>query len=110
LTVQSSTLENSARKAAKAKNTKGNPVILPSKILAVVPNPENPNQVYVAEAAGKVKTIDLEVCTRFYFCAKQLPTIPEAASRDLQSVQPLTRPQRNRKQKPTKLTSVPKHH
>lgn len=34
---------------------------LPSKILAVVADPENENQIYIAEAAGNVKRINLEV-------------------------------------------------
>ncbi|KAF2471324.1 transcriptional repressor [Lindgomyces ingoldianus] len=53
-----SSLSELARKAEKSKNTKGNPVKLPSKILAVAADPENEGQVYIAEAAGTAgKTI-----------------------------------------------------
>ncbi|KAF2182713.1 WD domain-containing protein [Zopfia rhizophila CBS 207.26] len=55
-----SALEESARKASKSKNTKGEPVKLISKILAVAADPENERQIYVAEAAGTVKRIVLE--------------------------------------------------
>ncbi|KAF2003101.1 WD domain-containing protein [Amniculicola lignicola CBS 123094] len=55
-----SAIETSARKAAKSKNTKGNPVKLPSKILAVVADPKDEGRVYVAEAAGNVKRIVVE--------------------------------------------------
>ena len=61
LTANSSALEETARKAAKSKNDRGNPLRLPSKILAVVPDPEHESQIYVAEAAGNVKRINLEV-------------------------------------------------
>ena len=61
LTVSSSALNETARKAAKSKNDRGNPFKLPSKILAVVADPQDENQIYVAEAAGKVKRINLEV-------------------------------------------------
>jgi len=57
-------LNESARKASKSKNSKGNPVRLPSKILAVAPDPEDVGQVYVAEAAGNLKRIRLEVGQR----------------------------------------------
>jgi hypothetical protein len=56
-----SALEETARKAAKSKNDRGNPLKLPSKILAVVPDPEHESQIFVAEAAGNVKRINLEV-------------------------------------------------
>jgi hypothetical protein len=61
LTANSSALEETARKAAKSKNDRGNPLKLPSKILAVVPDPEHESQIFVAEAAGNVKRINLEV-------------------------------------------------
>lgn len=61
LTVISSALNESARKATKSKNTKGNPVKLQSKILAAAADPHDSAQVYVAEAAGNVKRINLEV-------------------------------------------------
>lgn len=61
----SSYLNESARKASKSKNTKGNPFKLPSKILAVASDPEDPGQIYIAEAAGTVKRIKLEVGQTF---------------------------------------------
>jgi hypothetical protein len=61
LNVNSSALEETARKAAKSKNDRGNPFKLPSKILAVVADPEHESQIYIAEAAGNVKRINLEV-------------------------------------------------
>jgi hypothetical protein len=61
LTSSSSALEETARKAAKSKNDTGNPFKLPSKILAVVADPQDGNQIYIAEAAGNVKRINLEV-------------------------------------------------
>jgi protocatechuate 3,4-dioxygenase beta subunit len=54
-------LSESARKAEKSKNKNGDPIQLPSKILDVAPDPLNEARVYVAEAAGTVKKIDLEV-------------------------------------------------
>ncbi|KAF2016489.1 WD domain-containing protein [Aaosphaeria arxii CBS 175.79] len=53
-------IEESARKATKSKNTRGNPVKLPSKILAIVRDPKHDGSVYVAEAAGSVKQINIE--------------------------------------------------
>ena len=61
LTDNSSALNETARKAAKSKNDKGSPFKLPSKILAVVADPQDESQIYVAEAAGNVKRINLEV-------------------------------------------------
>ncbi|KAI4635699.1 uncharacterized protein J4E87_000654 [Alternaria ethzedia] len=55
-----SSLEETARKAAKSKNTKGNPLKLPSKILALTADPHDENNIYVAEAAGNVKRINIE--------------------------------------------------
>jgi hypothetical protein len=57
----SSALNETARKATKSKNTSGNPIKLPSKILAVVADPQDEDQVYIAEAAGSVKRVNLEV-------------------------------------------------
>ncbi|KAJ6277659.1 WD40-repeat-containing domain protein [Bipolaris maydis] len=55
-----SALEETARKAVKSKNTKGNPTKLPSKILAIIADPQDEHHVYVAEAAGSVKHINIE--------------------------------------------------
>lgn len=57
----SSALNEEARKATKSKNTRGSPIKLPSKILAVVSDPQNEDAVYVAEAAGNVKRVNLKV-------------------------------------------------
>jgi hypothetical protein len=57
----SSALNETARKASKSKNTKGNPVKLPSKVLALAADPHDEDAVYIAEAAGNVKRIKLEV-------------------------------------------------
>lgn len=61
LTSNSSALNETARKAAKSKNDKGDPFKLPSKILAIIPDPQDEGQIYIAEAAGTVKRINLEV-------------------------------------------------
>lgn len=61
LTGSSSALNETARKAAKSKNDKGSPFKLPSKILAVVPDLQDDNQIYIAEAAGNVKRVNIEV-------------------------------------------------
>lgn len=58
-----SALEETARKAAKSNNTHGSPIKLQSKILAICADPQDANQVYVAEAAGNVKRINIEVDT-----------------------------------------------
>jgi WD40 repeat protein len=54
-------LNETARRATKSKNTKGNPIKLPSKILAATADPRNEDYIFVAEAAGTVKRINLEV-------------------------------------------------
>lgn len=53
-------LATTERKAAKAKNKHGNPIELPSKILAVLAIDDG--NVYAAEAAGEVKRVILDVC------------------------------------------------
>ncbi|KAI7541469.1 hypothetical protein KC343_g19106, partial [Hortaea werneckii] len=53
-------LATSERKAAKAKNKHGDPIKLPSKLLAVHVDHANDGAVYVAEAAGDVKKINLD--------------------------------------------------
>ncbi|PVI03938.1 WD40 repeat-like protein [Periconia macrospinosa] len=56
-----SALNETARKAAKSKNTKGGPIKLSSKLLAAAVDPQHgATQIYVAEAAGCVKRIMLE--------------------------------------------------
>lgn len=61
LTNDSSALNETARKATKSKNTRGRPIKLPSKILAVVPDTQHEDHIYVAEAAGNIKRVNLEV-------------------------------------------------
>jgi hypothetical protein len=58
----SSSLATSERKATKAKNKYGDPIKFPSKILAVTADPDDERVLYVAEAAGEVKRVDLDVC------------------------------------------------
>ncbi|KAJ4289556.1 hypothetical protein N0V90_010885 [Kalmusia sp. IMI 367209] len=56
-----SSLSETARKTSKSKNNKGNPVKLPSKILAVAADPHDHALIYVAEAAGTIKKLNPEV-------------------------------------------------
>ena len=49
------------RKSRKSYNTAGNPIKLPSKILAVVPDPTRHGAVYVAESAGTIKRVALDL-------------------------------------------------
>jgi hypothetical protein len=66
LTILRAALDETARKSRKAKNKFGNPIKLPSKILAIAADPHDAGAVYVAEAAGTVKKIALEVCKMVY--------------------------------------------
>jgi hypothetical protein len=64
----STALDNSARKSQKSKNSNGNPIRLPSKILAIIKDENGLDgfpAVFVAEAAGCVKRISLQVCKIF---------------------------------------------
>ena len=58
----SDAIATSERKSTKAKNRHGDPIKLSSKILAVKVDPSSDGAVYVAEAAGEVNRVDLEVC------------------------------------------------
>ena len=50
------------RKALKSKNDFGNPIVMKSKILAAILDPHRAqSSVFVAEAAGSVRHIDLPV-------------------------------------------------
>lgn len=60
----SESLVSGQRKAAKAKNKLGRPIKLSSKLLAVTPDPFDGRAVYVAEAAGEVRRVVLEVSFR----------------------------------------------
>jgi hypothetical protein len=57
-------LETTERKSAKAKNKHGNPIKLTSKILAAGSHDWDggENKIYVAEAAGDIKAVNVEVC------------------------------------------------
>jgi len=57
----SDSLVSVERKAAKAKNKLGRPIKLSSKLLAVTADPFDERAVYVAEAAGEVRRVVLEV-------------------------------------------------
>jgi hypothetical protein len=56
------------RKKLKSTNKKGDPIKLDSKILAVVADPNNEGIVFVAEAAGRVTRIDLNVSVQLSSC------------------------------------------
>ncbi|TID20088.1 WD repeat protein [Venturia nashicola] len=56
-------LSETARKSKKSKNTSGNPIKLPSKILALCADPDDDGAIYAAEAAGTVKRVLLETGT-----------------------------------------------
>jgi hypothetical protein len=62
----SESLVSGQRKAAKAKNKLGRPIKLSSKLLAVTPDPFDGRAVYVAEAAGEVRRVVLEVSFWIY--------------------------------------------
>ncbi|OJD18289.1 hypothetical protein AJ78_01665 [Emergomyces pasteurianus Ep9510] len=54
-------LEETRRKAEKSGNSHGNPIKLQSKLLAIVADPYSNASVYVAESAGLVRKVLLEV-------------------------------------------------
>jgi WD40 repeat protein len=56
----SSTLDEVNRKARKSYNLSGDPIKLPSKLLAIIPDPAHHGAVYVAESAATVKRVDLD--------------------------------------------------
>lgn len=53
-----------ARRAAKSGNKNGNPIVLQSKILSVIPDPFSTACVYIAESAGCVRKVNIEVSER----------------------------------------------
>ena len=62
--VPSAALDNASRKAQKSANKNGNPIVLPSKILAIVTDDseyQSQPAVFVAEGAGTVKRVRLDV-------------------------------------------------
>ena len=54
-------LEQSSRRALKSKNKLGNPIVLSSKLLDIIPDPLHANNVYVAESGGVARRVDLSV-------------------------------------------------
>lgn len=60
----SDSIATTERKAVKSKNKFGKPIRLHSKILAAIPDPESGDAIHVAEAAGSIKCVVLEVCKR----------------------------------------------
>lgn len=56
----SSQLDEVNRKARKSYNISGNPIKLPSKLLAVVADPAHNGTVYVAESAATIKRVELD--------------------------------------------------
>lgn len=50
------------RRAAKASNQNGDPIVLKSKLLAAVPDPSDSNTLLVAESTGSVRKVNIEVC------------------------------------------------
>ncbi|KAF4125889.1 WD40 repeat [Geosmithia morbida] len=58
--------ENQARKAAKADNKNGDPLVLKSKILAAISDPASPStSIFIAESAGFVRRVSLDVMTTY---------------------------------------------
>lgn len=57
----SQSLAETSRKAAKSKNDHGAPIRLKSKILAIAIDPVRDESIYVAESAGQVRRIGLDV-------------------------------------------------
>ncbi|EEH08279.1 WD domain-containing protein [Histoplasma capsulatum G186AR] len=53
-------LEESRRKAEKARNSNGHPIKLQSKLLAIAADPTSDSSVYVAESAGLLRKVVLE--------------------------------------------------
>jgi WD40 repeat protein len=78
-------LNEETRRAAKASNTKGSPIKLPSKILAVIPDPRDHDAVYVAEAAGNIKRVNVKdgrVCATFSGPAAPLTSLALSPNAD----------------------------
>ena len=49
------------RRAAKADNKNGNPITLKSKLLAAIQDPASPSSIFVAESAGFVRRVNVDV-------------------------------------------------
>jgi len=70
LILKSASIDNSARKAKKSKNSKGDPIRRPSKILAVTDDSETSAEdraIFIAIATGCVERISLQVCKKSAF-------------------------------------------
>lgn len=52
-----------ARRAAKSGNKNGNPIVLQSKILSAIADPLSSHSIYIAESAGSVRRVNIEVGT-----------------------------------------------
>ncbi|KAG4035680.1 hypothetical protein MFRU_001g04490 [Monilinia fructicola] len=63
-----------ARRAAKSGNKNGNPIVLQSKILSLIPDPFSSQCVYIAESAGCVRKVNVE--TRDTTTIYRGPTAP----------------------------------
>lgn len=50
-----------ARRAKKSNNTYGDPIVLGSKLLAVVADPNKSGHVFVAESAALVRSVNVVV-------------------------------------------------
>lgn len=50
-----------ARRVAKSGNKNGNPIVLQSKILSAIADPFSTSCIYIAESAGCVRKVDIEV-------------------------------------------------
>ncbi|KAI0390076.1 WD40-repeat-containing domain protein [Xylariaceae sp. FL0594] len=48
------------RRAAKAKNQNGNPIILKSKLLAAIQDPSSPGSLLIAESTGSVRRVNVD--------------------------------------------------
>lgn len=61
----SAALATTERKSAKSKNKRGDPIQFSSKILAILNDPADEGVLFVAEAAGEVKKVIVDVCKKF---------------------------------------------
>jgi len=79
----SDSIATAQRKSAKSKNKNGNPIDLKSKILAVRADPDDANVVYVAEAGGLLRRVNLETNdTKTIYTGAQAPLTSIAFSDD----------------------------
>ncbi|KAF3070426.1 hypothetical protein GL218_00762 [Daldinia childiae] len=52
--------EPRGKRAAKAGNKNGNPIVLKSKLLAAISDPTDPSSVLIAESAGSVRRVNVD--------------------------------------------------